>query len=98
MWMVGSGFAQICPHDQWIYSVSFYRMYAIKPVHYKNFMIVGVLKFVLYRLALTKLDILDVFSEIKVGVSYRVDGVKIPHFPGKCGICSANKMQHLNKG
>nr|XP_033792462.1 adenylosuccinate synthetase isozyme 2 isoform X2 [Geotrypetes seraphini] len=32
-------------------------------------------------LALTKLDILDVFSEIKVGVAYKLDGNTIPHFP-----------------
>lgn len=37
----------------------------------------------LYRLALTKLDILDVFPEIKVGVAYKLDGETIPHFPGK---------------
>lgn len=37
----------------------------------------------LYRLALTKLDILDVFQEIKVGVAYKLDGEIIPHFPGK---------------
>lgn len=35
------------------------------------------------RLALTKLDILDVLPEIKVGTSYKVDGKTIPHFPGK---------------
>lgn len=33
-------------------------------------------------IALTKLDILDVFSEIKVGMSYKVDDQMIPHFPG----------------
>ncbi|NXP99778.1 PURA2 synthetase, partial [Vidua macroura] len=32
-------------------------------------------------LALTKLDILDVFPEIKVGVAYKLDGEIIPHFP-----------------
>uniref|UniRef100_A0A8C4I947 Adenylosuccinate synthetase n=1 Tax=Dicentrarchus labrax TaxID=13489 RepID=A0A8C4I947_DICLA len=32
-------------------------------------------------LALTKLDILDVFAEIKVGVAYKVDNQTIPHFP-----------------
>lgn len=34
-------------------------------------------------IALTKLDILDVFSEIKVGMSYKVDDQMIPHFPGE---------------
>ncbi|XP_054655509.1 adenylosuccinate synthetase isozyme 2 [Dunckerocampus dactyliophorus] len=32
-------------------------------------------------LALTKLDILDVLPEIKVGVAYKVNGQTIPHFP-----------------
>ncbi|KAM9809286.1 adenylosuccinate synthetase isozyme 2 [Syngnathus typhle] len=32
-------------------------------------------------LALTKLDILDVLPEIKVGVAYKVDGQTIPYFP-----------------
>lgn len=35
-----------------------------------------------YRLALTKLDILDVLSEIKVGISYKLNGKRIPYFPG----------------
>ena len=34
------------------------------------------------RLALTKLDILDMFTEIKVGVAYKLYGEIIPHFPG----------------
>ncbi|MED6258035.1 Adenylosuccinate synthetase isozyme 2, partial [Ataeniobius toweri] len=34
-------------------------------------------------LALTKLDILDVFPEIKVGLAYKVDDEIIPHFPVK---------------
>lgn len=34
-------------------------------------------------IALTKLDILDVFSEIKVGLAYKVDNQTIPHFPGE---------------
>ncbi|KAH1168304.1 hypothetical protein KIL84_003787 [Mauremys mutica] len=32
-------------------------------------------------LALTKLDILDTFSEIKVGVEYRLEGKPIAYFP-----------------
>lgn len=41
------------------------------------------------RLALTKLDILDMFTEIKVGVAYKLDGEIIPHFPGTLllGVC-----------
>lgn len=34
------------------------------------------------RIALTKLDILDVLDEIKVGVAYKLNGKRIPHFPG----------------
>uniref|UniRef100_A0AAR2JF04 Adenylosuccinate synthetase n=1 Tax=Pygocentrus nattereri TaxID=42514 RepID=A0AAR2JF04_PYGNA len=34
-------------------------------------------------LALTKLDILDILQEIKVGVAYKVDNECIPHFPGE---------------
>ncbi len=37
----------------------------------------------LFSLALTKLDILDMLPEIKVGVAYKLDGEIIPHFPGK---------------
>lgn len=33
-------------------------------------------------IALTKLDILDVMDEIKVGIAYKVNGKRIPHFPG----------------
>uniref|UniRef100_H3DJA4 Adenylosuccinate synthetase n=1 Tax=Tetraodon nigroviridis TaxID=99883 RepID=H3DJA4_TETNG len=32
-------------------------------------------------IALTKLDILDVLDEIKVGVAYKLNGKRIPHFP-----------------
>lgn len=41
------------------------------------------------RLAFTKLDILDMFTEIKVGVAYKLDGEIIPHFPGTLllGVC-----------
>lgn len=35
-----------------------------------------------YSIALTKLDILDVLDEIKVGVAYKLNGKRIPHFPG----------------
>lgn len=34
------------------------------------------------RIALTKLDILDTLTEIKVGVAYTVDGKPLPSFPG----------------
>lgn len=38
-----------------------------------------------HRLALTKLDILDALDEIKVGVSYKLNGKRIPYFPGVRG-------------
>ncbi|KAG9472230.1 hypothetical protein GDO78_020663 [Eleutherodactylus coqui] len=45
-------------------------------------------------LALTKLDILDVFSEIKVGVSYKLDGVKIPHFPANQEVLNRVEVEY----
>lgn len=33
-------------------------------------------------LCLTKLDILDTFDEIQVGVGYKLNGVHVEHFPG----------------
>ena len=39
----------------------------------------------LSRLAVTKLDILDVFDEVKVGVSYKLAGQVLSTFPGKIG-------------
>lgn len=44
-----------------------------------------------FSLALTKLDILDVLPEIKVGVSYSVDGKNIPNFPGRLLILNKYK-------
>ncbi len=37
----------------------------------------------LFSIALTKLDILDVLDEIKVGVAYKINGKRVPYFPGK---------------
>lgn len=31
---------------------------------------------------MTKLDILDALDEVKVGVSYKLNGKRIPYFPG----------------
>uniref|UniRef100_A0A3Q3G630 Adenylosuccinate synthetase n=1 Tax=Labrus bergylta TaxID=56723 RepID=A0A3Q3G630_9LABR len=45
-------------------------------------------------LALTKLDILDVFSEIKVGVAYKVDNQTIPHFPANQEILHRVEVQY----
>lgn len=39
-------------------------------------------RYLFYSIALTKLDILDVLDEIKVGVAYKLNGKRIPHFPG----------------
>ena len=37
-----------------------------------------------YRIAITKLDILDSFDEIKIGVAYKnKDDVKLENYPGK---------------
>ena len=35
------------------------------------------------RFAMTKLDILDVLDEIKIGIAYRYKGKLLPCFPGK---------------
>jgi len=33
---------------------------------------------------LTKLDILDTMEEIKIGVSYKLDGKELKYMPGEC--------------
>ena len=39
-----------------------------------------------FRIAITKLDILDVFDEVKIGVAYWIDDKKIEDsFPGESG-------------
>ncbi|KAI7805183.1 adenylosuccinate synthetase isozyme 2 isoform X1 [Triplophysa rosa] len=45
-------------------------------------------------LALTKLDILDVLQEIKVGVEYKVDGEPIPHFPANQEVLQKVDVQY----
>ncbi|NXI18507.1 PURA2 synthetase, partial [Irena cyanogastra] len=45
-------------------------------------------------LALTKLDILDVFPEIKVGVAYKLDGEIIPHFPANHEVLNKVEVQY----
>uniref|UniRef100_A0AAQ4RR41 Adenylosuccinate synthetase n=1 Tax=Gasterosteus aculeatus aculeatus TaxID=481459 RepID=A0AAQ4RR41_GASAC len=45
-------------------------------------------------LALTKLDILDVLPEIKVGTSYKVDGKTIPHFPANQEVLQHVEVQY----
>ncbi|XP_034964237.1 adenylosuccinate synthetase isozyme 2 isoform X2 [Zootoca vivipara] len=45
-------------------------------------------------LALTKLDILDVFPEIKVGVAYRINDKIIPHFPANQEVLNKVEVQY----
>uniref|UniRef100_A0A8C2Z480 Adenylosuccinate synthetase n=1 Tax=Cyclopterus lumpus TaxID=8103 RepID=A0A8C2Z480_CYCLU len=45
-------------------------------------------------LALTKLDILDVLAEIKVGVAYKVDNQIIPHFPANQEVLQHVEVQY----
>uniref|UniRef100_A0A673C6S8 Adenylosuccinate synthetase n=1 Tax=Sphaeramia orbicularis TaxID=375764 RepID=A0A673C6S8_9TELE len=45
-------------------------------------------------IALTKLDILDVFPEIKVGVAYKVDNQIIPHFPANQEVLQRVEVQY----
>ncbi|XP_060687277.1 adenylosuccinate synthetase isozyme 2 [Hemiscyllium ocellatum] len=47
-------------------------------------------------LALTKLDILDVFAEIKVGVAYKVDEKVIPHFPANQEVLNKVEVQYVS--
>ncbi|KAG9344841.1 hypothetical protein JZ751_010530 [Albula glossodonta] len=45
-------------------------------------------------LALTKLDILDVLDEIKVGVAYKLNGKKIPYFPANMDILHKVEVEY----
>ncbi|XP_042293938.1 adenylosuccinate synthetase isozyme 2 isoform X1 [Sceloporus undulatus] len=45
-------------------------------------------------LALTKLDILDVFPEIKVGVAYKLGDKIIPHFPANQEVLNKVEVQY----
>nr|XP_060609907.1 adenylosuccinate synthetase isozyme 2 isoform X2 [Anolis sagrei ordinatus] len=45
-------------------------------------------------LALTKLDILDVFPEIKVGVAYKLEEKIIPHFPANQEVLNKVAVQY----
>ncbi|CAL8362939.1 unnamed protein product [Boreogadus saida] len=45
-------------------------------------------------LALTKLDILDVMDEIKVGVAYKLDNQSIPHFPANQEVLHRVEVQY----
>ncbi|XP_055969715.1 adenylosuccinate synthetase isozyme 1 [Sorex fumeus] len=45
-------------------------------------------------LALTKLDILDALDELKVGVSYKLNGKRIPHFPANQEILQKVEVEY----
>uniref|UniRef100_A0A3P9I8Q1 Adenylosuccinate synthetase isozyme 2 n=1 Tax=Oryzias latipes TaxID=8090 RepID=A0A3P9I8Q1_ORYLA len=45
-------------------------------------------------IALTKLDILDVFPEIKVGIAYKVNDEIIPHFPANQEVLHCVEVQY----
>ncbi|KAJ8250226.1 hypothetical protein COCON_G00221480 [Conger conger] len=45
-------------------------------------------------IALTKLDILDVLPEIKVGLAYKVDNIVIPHFPANQEVLQNVEVQY----
>ncbi|KAM4632847.1 adenylosuccinate synthetase isozyme 1 B [Polymixia lowei] len=45
--------------------------------------------------ALTKLDILDVLDEIKVGVAYTLNGKKIPYFPANLEVLQQVEVEYV---
>ncbi|KAL2082735.1 hypothetical protein ACEWY4_022553 [Coilia grayii] len=45
-------------------------------------------------LALTKLDILDVMDEIKVGVAYKLNGKRIPYFPANMEVLQKVEVEY----
>uniref|UniRef100_A0AAQ5YX90 Adenylosuccinate synthetase n=1 Tax=Amphiprion ocellaris TaxID=80972 RepID=A0AAQ5YX90_AMPOC len=45
-------------------------------------------------IALTKLDILDVLDEIKVGVAYKLNGKRIPHFPANMDVLQKVEVEY----
>lgn len=44
---------------------------------------------------LTKLDILDVFDELKVAVAYKVNGEKLEHFPGSISDLATVEVEYV---
>uniref|UniRef100_A0A8C6UV59 Adenylosuccinate synthetase n=1 Tax=Neogobius melanostomus TaxID=47308 RepID=A0A8C6UV59_9GOBI len=48
----------------------------------------------LHSIALTKLDILDVLDEIKVGVAYKLNGKRIPHFPANMDVLQKVEVEY----
>uniref|UniRef100_A0A8C5NB75 Adenylosuccinate synthetase n=1 Tax=Gouania willdenowi TaxID=441366 RepID=A0A8C5NB75_GOUWI len=45
-------------------------------------------------IALTKLDILDVLDEIKVGIAYKLNGKRIPHFPANMDVLHKVEVEY----
>jgi len=45
-------------------------------------------------IALTKLDILDVLDEIKVGVAYKINGKRVPHFPANMEVLHKVEVEY----
>uniref|UniRef100_A0A672JW93 Adenylosuccinate synthetase n=1 Tax=Sinocyclocheilus grahami TaxID=75366 RepID=A0A672JW93_SINGR len=45
-------------------------------------------------IALTKLDILDVLDEIKVGVAYKINGKRIPYFPANMEVLQKVEVEY----
>ncbi|KAK3538052.1 hypothetical protein QTP70_027406 [Hemibagrus guttatus] len=45
-------------------------------------------------IALTKLDILDVLDEIKVGIAYKLNGKRIPHFPANMEVLQKVEVEY----
>lgn len=45
-------------------------------------------------LCLTKLDILDTFEEIEVAVGYKLNGVKVEHFPGSISDLASVEVEY----
>ncbi|KAK0132313.1 Adenylosuccinate synthetase isozyme 1 [Merluccius polli] len=45
-------------------------------------------------IALTKLDILDVLDEIKVGVAYKINGKRVPHFPANLEVLQKVEVEY----
>uniref|UniRef100_A0A8C1UHJ7 Adenylosuccinate synthetase n=1 Tax=Cyprinus carpio TaxID=7962 RepID=A0A8C1UHJ7_CYPCA len=48
----------------------------------------------IHLLALTKLDILDVLEEIKVGVAYKINGKRIPYFPANMEVLQKVEVEY----
>lgn len=46
-------------------------------------------------IALTKLDILDSFDNIKIGVAYRVNGVTLPNFPADPNVLKLVEVEYI---